>query len=354
MQAKKLFLFVCEAFLLPLLTLMPAKSYAEGNRSVPGSTNLFAAAVISEERYIVVGDRGRIFVSDDGARTWKAIASATKQPLVSVCFPDDRNGWITGQAGVILHSADGGNSWKAQTSGVDSYLLASAFVDGKNGCVAGEDSTVLMTADGGLTWKKSGFKVASDADMEEDSGPAAGVNLFAVAMMDAMHLCVAGDKGRIFLSEDGGESWTEATSPLYDDETGQGRILYSLAYDSGTLYGVGIDGAFIHSKDRGKTWQEGSTGLTDPDLYCIGLAGGIGFAAGSEGHVIRTSDGGSTWKVVEVPEKVTQSWLSGIALKKTGIPVKPNQSGTVCGLLVGQNGTIGHLVDGDVRWQGIR
>jgi photosystem II stability/assembly factor-like uncharacterized protein len=349
MQAKKMFLFVGEAFVLPWLTLMPVKSYSAENGSVPGSTNLFAAAVISEARSIVVGDRGRIFLSTDGAKTWKAVPSNTGQPLVSVCFPDDHHGWITGQGGVILHSADGGKTWEVQSSGVDTYLMAVEFIDSTNGCAVGTDSTVLMTSDGGKTWKKAPFKAAAP-DVKDDSGPIEEFNLFAVVMIDDKRVCIAGDKGRIFFTEDAGQTWVEAKSPLYDEGARQGKILYSLAHDNGTLYAVGIDSVFLYSKDYGRTWTEGNTGFTEPDLYCISVAEGTGLAAGSGGHIIQTSDGGSTWQVVEVPERVTQSWLTGIALKVSKTALKKNQSGTVFGLIAGQNGTVGHYVKGTVGW----
>jgi photosystem II stability/assembly factor-like uncharacterized protein len=122
-----------------------------------------------------------------------------------------------------------------------------------------------------------------------------------------------------------------------------GRVLYAVAYDSGTLYAAGIDSTFAFSKDQGRTWTVGDTGFLKPDLYCIDVVGKIGMAAGSGGHVIRTSDGGLTWREVQVPETVWRGWLSGIDLKR-------NSSGEVTGLVVGQDGTFGHIVDDAINW----
>jgi hypothetical protein len=44
-----------------------------------------------------------------------------------------------------------------------------------------------------------------------------------------------------------------------------------------------------------------------------------------------------------VPETVWRGWLSGIDLKR-------RSSGEVTGLVVGQDGTFGHIVDDTINW----
>ena len=262
------------------LSLARIESQADETPPVLVDVNLFASAVLSENRSILVGDRGKIFLSEDGARTWKGIDSGTKAALAAVCFPDGRHGWAAGQGGVILHSATGGITWEPQDSGEDAYLLDIDFFDPRHGFAVGADSTVVATTDGGGIWKKVSL------ELDED------LNLFAVAVIEPNKACIAGDGGRIFPTEDGGDSWVESKSPLYDEEMMEGRILYSMTYDSGILYAVGIDGVFVTSTDQGKTWVERETGFPGPELYCIDVVNGVGLAAGSGGHIIRTSDGG--------------------------------------------------------------
>ena len=161
--------------------------------------------------------------------------------------------------------------------------------------------------------------------------------------IDGQRIFIAGDSGRIFTTEDAGKSWAEVPSPLYDPEMMEGRILYSMAYDSGTLYAVGIDGLWIYSRDLGETWKEKETGFSGPELYCLAMVDGTGLAAGLGGHIIETRDDGKSWHLVEVPEKITRAWLSGLDLKKTG-------SGNICGLVVGQNGTFSIFTDGKWKW----
>jgi len=327
--------FVLVAALLAALFLVPGTPCSEGDPFTHIGSSLFATAVLSDTDCIMVGDRGKIFLSNDGARSWKAIDSGTKVALSSVCFPDGQHGWIAGQAGVLLHSQDGGKTWKPQSSGVNTYLMDVDFLDARRGIAVGRDTTVLTTADGGATWERSPLRESTD--LFDD------LTLFAAAMMDDRHACVVGDMGRIFITGDGGQTWSESKTPLYDEQMMMGRILYALAYDSGTLYAAGIDSTFVYSKDLGKSWTRGDTGFSKPDLYGIDFVGGMGLAAGSGGHVIRTSDGGSTWQVLEVPEPITRFWLSDVDLMRS-------RSGKVKGLVVGKRGTFGHFMDGSLTW----
>jgi len=332
----RILFFVLTADLLAALFLVRVAVWADGKPATHFGGSLFATAVLSETDYVMVGDRGKILLSNDGAKSWRAVDTGTKAALSSVCFPDGERGWIAGQAGVVLHSVDGGKTWKPQSSGVTTYLLDVDFVDARYGMVVGSDTTVLATVDGGATWKRSPLKESTD--LFDD------LNFFAVAVMDDRHACVVGDMGRIFLTEDGGETWSESKTSLYDEMMMMGRILYALAYDAGTLYAAGIDSTFAYSKDLGKSWTVGDTGFSKPDLYGIDVVGDVGLAVGSGGHVVRTSDGGTTWRVVDVPERITRFWLSGVDLKK-------NHSGEVHGLAVGERGTVGHFVNGSLTWQ---
>lgn len=335
MKSRNPFFVPAAALLAALLGTAIAPRAIRADSALIGGS-LFASAVLSDTAYIMVGDRGKIFLSNDGAKTWEAIESDTRVALSSVCFPDDRNGWIAGEMGTLLHSQDGGKTWKAQSTGVDAYLLDVDFLDPLQGIAVGRDTTVLTTTDGGATWKPSPLKTS--AELFDD------VTLFAAAMIDTQSICAVGDMGRIFITEDGGESWSETKTSLYDEMSMMGRVLYAVVYDGGTLYAAGIDSTFVFSKDRGKSWTSGDTGFEKPDLFCIDFVGAFGLAAGSGGHVIKTSDGGLTWREVEVPETVWRAFLSGLHLRR-------NPSGEVVGGVVGQSGTFGHVVDGAIHWE---
>ncbi len=163
-------------------------------------------------------------------------------------------------------------------------------------------------------------------------------------MMDEKQVCISGDSGRIFVTRDAGKTWIDVKSPLYDEDMMEGRFLYSMAYDSGFLYAVGIDCTFVYSKDLGNTWITGDTGCTDPDLFSMDIIDGHGIAVGSGGNIFETRDSGKTWTMIKTPEKVTQSWLSNMDLRK-------NTSGSITGVAAGQNGAAGFYINGNFNWQ---
>src|SRR3954449_11536428 len=57
--------------------------------------------------------------------------------LTAVTFVDADRGWAVGDRGVIWHTGDGGRTWKLQSSGVSCRLEAVQFVDADNGYAVG-------------------------------------------------------------------------------------------------------------------------------------------------------------------------------------------------------------------------
>src|SRR3954453_6124609 len=81
--------------------------------------------------------------------------------LTAVTFVDADRGWAVGDRGVIWHTGDGGRTWKLQSSGVSCRLEAVQFVDADNGYAVGgwtqaytheTHGVALRTRDGGKTW----------------------------------------------------------------------------------------------------------------------------------------------------------------------------------------------------------
>ena len=140
-------------------------------------------------------------------------------------------------------------------------------------------------------------------------------------------LVAVGQRGKIILSHDGGESWIQAEVPVSSD-------LVAVSFASDLLgWAVGHDGVILHTGDGGLTWElqldghEASAMIVDfykarvddeqyPDaeLYLrreeILLSyggtqplmdvyfedGNNGYAVGIFNRLLRTTDGGETWK----------------------------------------------------------
>lgn len=328
--------------LLPLVLAVAA--HAEDVRPTQVDGDLFAAALAGDSTYVAVGDGGRIFVSRDRGVTFTRVESGTDLALMAVSFADSMRGWAAGQGGVVLQSADGGSSWAAQSSDVEADLLAVDFADAEHGLAAGSDATVIVTSDGGASWRRS--------DAAKSIGLEAELNLFAVRMLTRERAVAVGERGWILVTDDAGTSWTAAASPFHDVAMDEGPTLYALGAGrdgalpspgEGALFVVGIDSTLGRSVDGVATWSPIALASNDAELFGVSLVGEHGLAVGSGGTVMRTRDAGTTWRPVTVPDVVTRTALTGVALRA----VAP---GRVHGLIVGQDGTVG-LVDGDdIAW----
>ncbi len=96
---------------------------------------------------------GTIYKTTDGGNSWQNKPYNTTTKLLSVCFPDADNGWISGQNGLIIKSTDGGETWNPQSSGVSTILHKTYLINNNIGWIAGNSGIILRTDDGGNTWQ---------------------------------------------------------------------------------------------------------------------------------------------------------------------------------------------------------
>lgn len=276
--------------------LQAAQAPADGTEI---SDNIYDGAILSRKIYLMVGDRGRIFRTENGGVDWAPIQSGTKDNLFSVSFPDDANGWICGDKGLILHTGDGGLTWHPQPSATKRDLLAVDFCDPRHGLAAGDWGAVVITEDGGASWQ--------DVSLPED------MVIYDVIIIDAGHLLVAGEFGMIFESTDSGRHW----KPLIE-ESGLMDIpktIFAIDYHQSTLYTAGMDGQIQFTVDGGKTWGKANN-ASHAALYNIQMEGLTGWAVGDLGTVLKTLDGGKNWTTVSLPQSYRLSWICALDMMR--------------------------------------
>lgn len=103
-------------------------------------------------RVCVVGEFGRIKISDDGGATWRPVTGPVKTSLMAVAFQDAQTGSAVGLGGVVLNTTDGGNTWTQQPSATQEHLF-SVLWDGKRWIAAGASGTVLVADGTASGWK---------------------------------------------------------------------------------------------------------------------------------------------------------------------------------------------------------
>ncbi len=209
--------------------------------------------------------------------------------------------------------------------------------------------------------------------------PVAGLRIDTVLLLDAARagkrLVTAGERGRIFLSDDEGATWRPAVSPtqatlttLYFHDAQQGwaaghdgvvlhtvdggahwqqlrhapgdeRPLFVIRFDD-ALQGtaVGAYGAYVQSRDGGKSWAERKIAASDRHYNAMTVsASGQRLIAGESATLLASSDGGDSWTTLQSPYQGSYF----------GVVASGNSNLNVFGL----RGNVFHSTDQGAQWQ---
>ena len=262
--------------------------------------------VSSEGLMTVVGERGHVLTSSDG-KSWQQIIVPTRATLTGVYFRDKQNGWVVGHDAVILRTTDGGQQWQKVYDDPEGEtpLFDIWFRDEKHGIAIGAYGLYLVSEDGGASWNISEMNViteesandsdeeASKAEDDDDFLDSYDLHLNSIALADNGKLYIVAEAGRIYRSDDSGESWTPLAPPYI------GSFFGVLPVTGDTVLVFGLRGHLFHSEDAGFNWQEIETPtqemltngivMTDDKIYITGLGGTI----------LRSSDQGQTFVLQE-------------------------------------------------------
>lgn len=268
------------------------------------------------KRLVAVGERGHIVYSEDGKR-WQQAKVPVSVLLTAVYFATGQLGWAVGHDGVILHSSDGGASWVLQHSSRDGGAAGKAaaplldvwFTDAQNGFAVGSYGYFLATRDGGKTWTDNAGAIANPD----------GWHLNAIAgVPGTATLIIAGEQGKLFRSQDGGQSWASLASPF------DGSFFGVAAPSTDLVVLTGLQGRVYVSENQGGSWRQVQTGVTSGINDAVGLPDGRVFILGNAGVVLSAAD--RRFELVARPLSERQSILSAVPLSGSSL------------LLVGEGG----------------
>ncbi|WP_409060810.1 WD40/YVTN/BNR-like repeat-containing protein [Streptomyces sp. SYP-A7185] len=200
-----------------------------------------------------------------------------------------------------------GGGWELKDSGSDARFRGLAAVSRDTAWVAGAKGTVLRTSDGGGHWRNV-------------SPPgAAGLEFRDIEAFDGRRAVVLaigeGEASRVFRTADGGATWTESfrnTDPkaFYDCMTFFDRR-------HGLAMSDPVDGKYriLSTADGGRSWkvlpskgmpaaQEGESGFAASG-QCLVSSGSrdVWLATGgaARARVLHSADRGRTWKATDAP-----------------------------------------------------
>jgi photosystem II stability/assembly factor-like uncharacterized protein len=174
--------------------------------------------------------------------------------VLSPGFPGDGTAFVVagGDQPTLYRSADGGATWQALDARVNTVALSPEF-DGDGtvmGAACGDPGPrVLLSQDGGGTWAQVGELPAGNCLIMLSLAP----------LFERWQVVFGHTADTLYRSADGGGSWTAvlggiSTAQLvYGPETEGGRLLFLV--DAGSQYGSGNGGRLYRSEDGGQSWQ---------------------------------------------------------------------------------------------------
>ncbi len=145
-----------------------------------------------------VGEFSSIYKSADQGFSWKEQTRDDGGLLRSVFFHDEMNGFAIAENRFIYTTANGGEEWKKSASSVYPGLEDIAFASRMKGFIVGGDQRsggwMLETVDGGFNWQLSANIPATTAFRQ-------------IEFYDEMSGALLDQKGNLWLTRDGGNSW---------------------------------------------------------------------------------------------------------------------------------------------------
>lgn len=249
----------------------------------------------------------------------------------------------------MFRSLDGGETFRraCENMFVECHVRALAVHPRQPATLyLGSEQGLYVSTDGAENWTKL-------------PAPLDGLQVWSlwVAPQRPEQLVVGTCPSRLFRSEDGGRTWSEAAATLVRECP---RILWTRVTclvgdpdDANLLWaGVEIDGVH-HSRDGGRTWQPIGSGLSSRDIHSlVVLPGRDGnprrLLAATNNDLNLIADDGATWQPLRIGQSMPWSYCRTLA-QPCGQPEA---------ILLGNGdappgtaGVVGRSADGGTTWQ---
>ncbi|HSH41917.1 MAG TPA: YCF48-related protein [Arenicellales bacterium] len=208
-------------------------------------------------RWVAVGERGHVLISDD-ARRWTQVEAPTRVLLTAVSLDDTGLGLAVGHDSTIILSRDFGETWERvhHDPGEPAPFLDVIIVSERRAVAVGAYGRYAESRDGGQSWDTR--MLEPEAAASDDSGDGEefyyDYHLNDIAIADEERWYIAAEAGNLYRSDDGGETWLRLPSPY------EGSFLGILPLDRQRVLAFGLQGRLFRSGDAGASWSRIDTG----------------------------------------------------------------------------------------------
>lgn len=250
----------------------------------PTGQHLTDVFFVNDTLGFVVGQNGTILKTFDAGDTWNARPLNTLRHMDKVWFCDADTGFIACDSGFIFKTTNSGDDWIQIETGIAGKINDLLFLDGQTGFIAYDNGHLIKSTDGGLTWET---KIDTTQVWP----------ITSVSFANETRGIATTRLGRVYLTNDGGESWSVFIQPAMVD------LVDSYFLNENECFVSGRFGFFMKSTDGGNSWTEVSNNVPIENLYFKDANAGFGLANElfyGDGRLYKTTDGGHNWIATEI------------------------------------------------------
>jgi len=294
-------------------------------RNIRFTDKFFDVWPTSPTRAFIVGDRGKVLLTEDGGKTFRRIDIGINLGIFGIQMIDDQNGFLCGQDGLVMRTRDGGKTWERLNSRTHLFIFGMSFTDRLHGYLVGDRALLMTTTNGGESFSKRQLQRLFPPEIADYALQYQEPRLYSAKFVDVNHGFVVGELGRIWHTENGGQTWSEQQQslvPQWKRALGPNEDKRFADFVLPTFFGVsfrdekhgaacGLEGSVVQTDDGGKTWSfahQAEKPGAPPDnvvpgvvmypardpLFSIDLFGGDqGMATGNTGTVLRLQSNGA-------------------------------------------------------------
>ena len=270
------------------------------------SSSLLLDLAVAGSRFVAVGERGHVLLSDDQGATWRQAKSVpTRAMLTAVFFTDAEYGWAVGHDETILNTVDGGETWSRTHFSPEAQqpLLDLWFANRVSGIAVGAYGAYFTTNDGGRHWSSGNFAPppVKTPTHDGEAAPAEGdvppdYHLNRIVGV-GNRLYVAAEGGQLYRSDDRGASWRALPSPY------EGSFFGLLPIRGEGLLAFGLRGHLFKSADAGETWTQLESHTTAMLTDGIAINDLRVIISGLAGVLLVSGDGGETFRLTQQDDR---------------------------------------------------
>jgi photosystem II stability/assembly factor-like uncharacterized protein len=270
------------------------------------ATSLLLDLAKAGDRFVAVGERGHVLLSDDNGVTWRQAKSVpTRTMLTAVFFADAEYGWAVGHDETILNTTDGGESWTRSHFAPEAQqpLLDLWFANRISGIAVGAYGAYLTTNDGGRHWSSTKFSPSpkagaarASASASEADEPPPDYHLNRIVGV-GNRLYIAAEGGQLYRSDDRGANWRALPSPY------EGSFFGLVPIRGDGLLAFGLRGHLFKSADAGETWTQLETGTTAMLTDGVAINDLRVVIGGLAGVLLVSGDAGETFRLTQQEDR---------------------------------------------------